>query len=88
MWFSPTPTTNSQQRAFARNIDFLFIILGSERTFTFRVLMVNTIIFKYFDLNQIQVHTVTHNSIQSILAHSHILQNHIGICSISIPQNY
>ena len=29
--------TNSRRRAFARNIDFSFIVSGSERTFTFRV---------------------------------------------------
>ena len=29
--------TNSRRRAFARNVDFSFIVLGSERTFTFRV---------------------------------------------------
>ena len=28
-------TTNSRQRAFARNVDFSFIVSGSERTFTF-----------------------------------------------------
>ena len=28
---------NSRQRAFARNVDFSFIVSGSERTFTFRV---------------------------------------------------
>ena len=32
-----TPTTNSRRRAFARNVDFSFIVSGSERTFTFRV---------------------------------------------------
>ena len=30
-------TTNSRRRAFARNVDFSFIVSGSERTFTFRV---------------------------------------------------
>ena len=35
--FSPTPTANSRRRAFARNVDFCFIVSGSERTFTFRV---------------------------------------------------
>ena len=29
--------TNSRRRAFARNVDFSFIVSGSERTFTFRV---------------------------------------------------
>ena len=31
-------TTNSQRRAFARNVDFSFIVSGCERTFTFRVI--------------------------------------------------
>ena len=35
--FPRPPTTNSQQRAFARNVDFSFIVSGSERTFTFCV---------------------------------------------------
>ena len=30
-------TTNSRRRAFARNVDFSFIVSDSERTFTFRV---------------------------------------------------
>ena len=30
-------STNSRRRAFARNVDFSFIVSGSERTFTFRV---------------------------------------------------
>ena len=30
-------TTNSRRRAFARNVDFSFIVSGIERTFTFRV---------------------------------------------------
>ena len=30
-------TTNSRRRTFARNVDFSFIVSGSERTFTFRV---------------------------------------------------
>ena len=30
-------TANSRRRAFARNVDFCFIVSGSERTFTFRV---------------------------------------------------
>ena len=30
-------TINSRRRAFARNVDFSFIVSGSERTFTFRV---------------------------------------------------
>ena len=29
--------TNSRQKAFARNVDFSFIVSGSEKTFTFRV---------------------------------------------------
>ena len=33
------PTTNSRRRAFARNVDFSFIVSGSERTFNFRVSM-------------------------------------------------
>ena len=33
--FSPTPTANSRRRAFARNVEFSFIVSGSERTFTF-----------------------------------------------------
>ena len=33
----PPPTTNSRRRAFARNVDFSFIVSGSERTFTCRV---------------------------------------------------
>ena len=28
---------NSRRKAFARNVDFSFIVSGSERTFTFRV---------------------------------------------------
>ena len=32
--FSPTPTANSRRRAFARNVEFCFIVSGSERTFT------------------------------------------------------
>ena len=35
-------TTNSRRRAFARNVNFSFIISGSERSFTFRV-SVNTL---------------------------------------------
>ena len=35
--FSSTPTANSRRRAFARNVEFCFIVSGSERTFTFRV---------------------------------------------------
>ena len=31
-------TTNSRRRAFARNVDFSFIVSGSETTFTFRVM--------------------------------------------------
>ena len=27
-WLSPTPTTNSRRRAFARNVDFSFIVSG------------------------------------------------------------
>ena len=30
-------TTSSRRRAFARNVDFSFIVSGSERTFTFRL---------------------------------------------------
>ena len=30
-------TTNSRRKAFARNVDFSFIVSGSESTFTFRV---------------------------------------------------
>ena len=33
-WLSPTPTINSRRRAFARNVDFSFIVSGSERTLT------------------------------------------------------
>ena len=29
--------TNSRRRAFARNVDFSFIVSGSEKTFTFRI---------------------------------------------------
>ena len=32
-------TINSRRRAFARNVDFSFIVSGRERTFTFRVLL-------------------------------------------------
>ena len=35
--FSRPPTINSRLRTFARNVDFSFIVSGSERTFTFRV---------------------------------------------------
>ena len=35
--FPRPPTTNSRRRAFARNVDFSFIVSGSEKTFTFRV---------------------------------------------------
>ena len=36
--FPRPPTTNSRRRAFARNVDFSFIVSGSERiTFTFRI---------------------------------------------------
>ena len=41
-------TTNSRRRAFARNINFSFIVSGSERTFTFRVAIIH--IFFYTDL--------------------------------------
>ena len=34
-------TINSRRRAFARNVDFSFIVSGSERTFTFRVSVEN-----------------------------------------------
>ena len=30
-------TTNFRRKAFARNVDFSFIVSGSKRTFTFRV---------------------------------------------------
>ena len=30
-------TANSRRRAFAQNVDFCFIVSGSDRTFTFRV---------------------------------------------------
>ena len=30
-------TTNCRRRAFPRNVDFSFIVSGSDRTFTFRV---------------------------------------------------
>ena len=30
-------SSDSRRRAFARNVDFSFIVSGSERTFTFRV---------------------------------------------------
>ena len=35
--FPRPPTTNSRRRTFARNVNFSFIVSGSERTFTFRV---------------------------------------------------
>ena len=38
MFFPDSPTTNSRRRAFARNVDFSFIVSASERTFTFRYL--------------------------------------------------
>ena len=36
--------SNSQRRAFARNVDFSFIVSGTERTFTFRVTLALIII--------------------------------------------
>ena len=38
---------NFRRRAFARNVDFSFIISGSERTFTFRVSLIFYIFFSY-----------------------------------------
>ena len=35
--FARDARANSRRRAFARNVDFCFIVSGSERTFTFRV---------------------------------------------------
>ena len=52
----------------------LNVLVFSKRvaaTMIVYILMKNTIFCQYFDLNQIQVRTVTHKSIQSILAHSH-----------------
>ena len=48
-------TTNSRRRAFARSVDFSFIVSGSERTFTFLVSL-NTLprlatLVRYIDIS-------------------------------------
>ena len=48
-------TTNSWRRAFARNVDFSFIVSGSERTFTFRVSCVNISLFWLIDISTFDV---------------------------------
>ena len=53
----PSLETNSRRRAFARNVDFSFIVSGSERTFTFRVSL-NTLP-TLATLSNVTLHNVT-----------------------------
>ena len=76
MVFPDPSTTNSRRRAFARNVDFSFIVSGSERTFTFRVSL-NTLPTLATLVQDIVIHTCNsawvlyHAIVGSAVHHDH-----------------